>query len=67
VKIKNPASISDPWAPDFEVGSGSWIYRVDNRSYTVRAIRGEQVIFVDGADGLLVLMVNEAAKLMRPT
>jgi hypothetical protein len=67
VKITNPAALIDPWAPDFEVGGGCWIYRHDNRCYTVRAIRGEQVIFVDGGDGLFVLMVDEAAKLMRPT
>lgn len=66
--IKNPASAFDPWAPDFEVGGGCWIYRHDNQTYTVQAIRHQQVIFQNpGIDSLLILDVNDAAKLMRPT
>lgn len=67
MKIENPAKLIDPWAPDFEVGGGCWIYKHDDRCYAVRDIRGDQIFFTDGADGLLMLTVCEASTLMRPT
>lgn len=65
--IKNPAKRNDPWAPDFEIGGGCWLFKRNNYCYTVKDINDEQVTFVDGAGGLLNLPVEEAATLMRPT
>lgn len=67
MKVANPAKLHDPSMPDFQVGGGCWIYRHDNRCYTVRDIRGDMIFFVDGGDGLLMLTACEAATTMRPT